>query len=189
MKVSSISPRYILILVLVASAGLSVGCGKSWLGGSDEKRAQIMPNAPDEPAQPARNIAAASSGTLPAGTNIEVEVSDIIDSDTSPAGSFTHCTIVNDVKGPDGKIVLPGGSSGVVVVLDSGKQQGVSLLTVALYQLSIAQRSYLLLHGKQQLAVLERRENAAAGEGHRSVHIEKRARLTFTLSEATEFKK
>lgn len=126
---------------------------------------------------------------LAAGTAIEVELSDVIDSDNSGGGSFAHVTVVEDVKDSAGKIVIPAWSNGVITILNTGKTGGQSYLALALYQLTIGDVSQTLNLGPKMRATLEFREDASQGVGHRSVHLEKRTRLKFKLSDPIEFAK
>lgn len=142
--------------------------------------AQNTPNAPMSPI---------GSDGLPRGVAIEVELSDLIDSGTSPAGTLIHGRVTRDVLGPNSKVAIPGTSNCVIAILESGKAAGTSFARLALYQVTIADQSYLFLRGDKQLATLEFSQSAAAGEGHRSVHIQKGARLTFALSEPLSLKR
>lgn len=134
-------------------------------------------------------MVAAVSDAVSGGTPIEVEISDVIDSETSPVGGFIHARVTENVKGKDGKVAVPAGASGVVLIAGTGKDGGDSWANLTLYQLTIENRSYLLTHGAKALATLEFKESSAKGDGHRSVHLQKGALLRFTLSEPIGLKK
>jgi hypothetical protein len=121
------------------------------------------------------------------GAAILVETSDVIDSGNARVGTLSHVTVVGDVKGPEGKVAVPALSSGTVIILEAGKKERSSYLKLALYQLSVANRSFLLSRGSKHLAEMESVEDSVRGEGHRSVHIARGTLLEFTLSEPYQF--
>jgi hypothetical protein len=169
-----------LILLALLAFGFA-NCGKTKKE-ADTRRAQLFPNPVDEPATPPAPPAGAYA--VAAGTPVEVEIADILDSDESPIGFFVHANIVENVMGPNGKVAIPAGSSCVILVRDSGKKGGSSFLNIALYQITVEGRSYLMVHGVKHLATLDFKEDSSGGVGHRNVHFESRSRLRFTLSEA-----
>jgi len=129
-----------------------------------------------------------ATGTrLAAGATVKVETADVVDSDNANLGDFIPVIVVEDVLGPDGSVVVPAYSTGIVAVLDVGRGNGVSSLALGLYQLTIGDQSRLLNHGTKNLGMLIFRENASKGVGHRSVHLERRSVLKFQLSEGIDF--
>lgn len=133
--------------------------------------------------------APASSDLIAAGTAIDVETLETIDSDTTPSGGFIPVMVIGDVKGRDGKVAIPRSTSGVVIIRTSVRSEGSSVLDIALYQLTIGDKSYLLSNGGTPLATLQFKEDASKGAGHRSVHLGKRTLLNFSVSQAIQFKR
>lgn len=164
-------------------------CGNSGASDTTSRRAVMFPNPPEDDSRRPPDRVSPSDGEIALGTSIGVEISDVIDSDTAVSGLFVHGRVVADVRGRDGKIVIPARSSGVVAVLAAVKNNGTSSVSLALYQLTIGEQSYLLNRGTKQLARLEFTEEAASGLGHRSVHLESHSVLTFMVSEKIVFKR
>lgn len=157
----------------------------------------MYPNPPLKSASVAPTDAAVTSaptklgesGSIAAGTKITVELSDVIDSEISSPGQFIHCRIVGDVKGPDGKVGIPDRSSAVIAVMDSGRTGSKSKLVLGLYQVTVNDQSYLLNHGAAQSAVVSYTDDTALGMTHRSVHLQRRTWIEFTLSETLSLKR
>jgi len=155
--------------------------------GTAVKRAQFFPNAPLEEGQaPAE---AANSDSMSAGTTIEVTTIEVFDSGTTPAGAVIPVRIEDSVRGANGKVAIPGGSYGLISVLNGGKEGNDPFARLALYQITVESRSYLLLHGAKQLAVEDFKAEGAKGQGLRSIHFEAGSRLKFRLSETVELKR
>jgi len=177
-----------LAVHLVGLTLLVCGCKNSGAAGTAGTRAKLFPNPPEEDARRPPDPLSPADRELAAGTPISLEISDVIDSDTSMTGLFVHGRVVADVMGTDGKVAVPARSSGVIAVLSTRKDGDSSSLSLALYQLTLGDRSYLLNRGTKQLARLEFTEQAANGPGHRSVHLESHSVLKFTVSESIVFK-
>ncbi len=162
------------------------GCGKSG-SATDVMRAPVFPNPTDE--EMLLKPGPASSDLILAGTTINVETLETIDSDTTPSGGFIPVVVIGDVKGRDAKVAIPSSTSGVVMIRTSTRSEGSSVLDIALYQLTIGDKSWLLNNGGVALATLQLKEEASQGAGHRSVHLGKRTLLHFSVSQAVQFKR
>ena len=97
--------------------------------------------------------------------------------------------VIADVKGRDGKVAIPQNTSGVLIVRTASRKEGNSDLDVALYQLTIGDKSYLISNGGVNLATLRFQEEASKGAAHRSVHLGKRTPLKFVVSQSFQFKR
>jgi len=131
----------------------------------------------------------ADSKGLAAGTTIVAEIQDVIDSETSHPGSFIHALIESDVKGADGKIAISAGSSGVVTVQHIERTGSTLILSLSLYQVTVGEKSYLLINGGNQVTRLDFTEDLGKGIGHRNVHLQRRTLLRFKMNESVQFYK
>jgi len=134
-------------------------------------------------------LAVADSAAIPAGAKIVVENDEVIDSGVTTAGAMVSGTIAFDVKGNDGRLAIPQGSAAVIWVLSGGRVAATSHVSLALYQVTINDKSYILRAGSKHLAVLDLSEDAAQGAGHRNVHLMRRSLLNFNLTDAIELRR
>ena len=179
--------RYSCVSVCLLGLLGFFGCGQN-SGSVDSKRAQLFPNPPGEDTTPAKPLNA-DSDLIAAGTSIEVETLETVDSETTPSGGFIPVLVIADVKGRDGKVAIPQNTSGVLIVRTASRKEGNSDLDVALYQLTMGDKSYLISNGGVNLATLQFREEAYKGAAHRSVHLGKRTPLKFAVSQGFQFKR
>jgi len=92
---------------------------------------------PDAP--PAPPPAMATSGTLPAGTNLVIRMIEAVDSETNRVGQSFRASLDQPVM-VDGETVIPRGADAVVKLVDSkdsGKLTGRADLTLSLQSVSI----------------------------------------------------
>ena len=92
---------------------------------------------PDNPAPPPP--AMATSGTLPAGTNLVIRMIEAVDSETNRVGQSFRASLDQPVM-VDGETVIPRGADAVVKLVDSkdsGKLTGRADLTLSLQSVSI----------------------------------------------------
>lgn len=113
---------------------------------------------------------------------------EVMDSDAIEQGAFSFAVVAEDVLGADGKIAIPAGAPALLVVRQVGRQGGISHLTLALYQVIVGEKTYRMLAGNQDLALLALVEDSTKGAMHRSVHVERQARLEFRISTSIKLK-
>ena len=124
------------------------------------------------------------SKMLASGTNIPVQFTYILDSSETVAGQYMYSVVDEDVKGSDGRLAIPAGSTVTLVVRESGRRGAVSRVRVGLLSAYIAGKAYNLSKGDIDVAALDFTEDAGQGPGHASVHIERGTRLAFKLTSA-----
>jgi hypothetical protein len=176
---------------LIGLAGL-LACSKKTGVGDGEKPSTAtvstqIPAVKTPESEPV--LAPAESDELSAGTLIDIQLEDVVDSDTTPVNSFVPALVTRDVAGRTGKRAIPAGSPAVLIVRKALKESGESMLTLSLFQVSVEGKSYVFMQGSRDTASLEFVDHASKGSGHRSVHMEKRSVLQFKVTVAMAFHK
>jgi hypothetical protein len=118
--------------------------------------------------------------TLGRGTHIPVKLLSVADSSVTQPG-FLPGTVISDVKGGDGSVVIPADSPVVVMIRDSSKTGPISRMVFGLYSVRIGNREHELTDGAKEPAVLTFTEDAGRGPAHSAVHLQFGATLDFQL--------
>ena len=169
----------------------SVGCGSN-KGGSASKStpdaglrpvAKITDSAPD-----AVQMKNSESGVVPAGTVVSVAIREVLDSQTTIPGTFGYATVDEDVRGSDGKIALPKGTPALLGIPLVGKQDGVSLMSITLYQFTVGSKSVIPPPGFREFARLDLKEDFTGAARRSSVHLGRQSRVDFTLDQPIRLK-
>jgi len=130
----------------------------------------------------------ATSRSIGAGAPVEVEISEVFDSDTSIYTQFIMAHTVLDVRGSDGGVAVPAGSSVLLVNRGIGRDGKRSLADIGLNRIDVAGKTFKTADGVKDLAVAHFEEDSSKGAGHRSIHLEKASRITFKTSEAVQLR-
>ncbi len=106
-------------------------------------------SAPSGGSEPARAAAPAPpppiSYEAPAGTVVPVRIAQTIDSAAATEGQTYPIDVVSDVRDPNGNVVIPGGSAGLVVINSAsrgGRFKGQSDLVLSLQSVTVSGTQY-----------------------------------------------
>jgi hypothetical protein len=94
---------------------------------------------------------------------------------------FAVGEVISDVKGPDGKVALPAGSTVTIAVRESGKTGARSELNVSIYSVNVLGRQYSFSDGRTEAARLQFTDDAGKGSTHTAVHLQYNCELDFRL--------
>ncbi len=169
----------------------SVSCGSNKGGGTGKAApeaglrpvAKITDSAPD-PIQ----MKNSESGVVPVGTVVSVAIREVLDSQTTIPGTFGYATIDEDVRGSDGKIALPKGTPALLGIPLVGKQEGVSLMSITLYQFMVGNKSVIPPPGSREFGRVDLKEDFTGAARRSSVHLGRQSRVDFTLTQPIRLK-
>ena len=122
------------------------------------------------------------SKSIAAGTPIEVELGEVVDSGAVFEPRYVLGTVLDDVKGADGRLAIPAESAALMIVRDAAKNGTISKLVLGLNRLQVAGKT--VRSENKDLALLTLQDDSAGGDFHRSVHLYKQSRVTFKLETA-----
>jgi hypothetical protein len=115
---------------------------------------------------------------IPAGTPIAVRASELIDSCCAPIGTIEVGVSDADVKGPDGKVLIPQGANLTFVVRDRQMTEGSDTLQFELGSADFANRHYLISsaqggHEPGAVLTISSSRNPAAGSdtSAKTIHL------------------
>lgn len=139
----------------------------------------VSPTAP-APANLSTNIAA--------GTVIPIAFTYMLDSAVTGRDQLMYSNTDEDVKGIDGRVAIPAGSTVTMIVRESSKKGPISRVEVGLYGVNIGGRVFSLSNGGTDSASLTFTADAGQGPAYTSVHIERGTRMLFKLNRAVELR-
>jgi hypothetical protein len=122
---------------------------------------------------------------LAPGTVIPVELHSVLDSSV-PSALFAVGVIPSDVKGADGKVALPAGSTVTMAVRDQGRTGPISAMTVSIYSINAFGQQYSFSDGRTEAARVTFREDAGLGSQHSAVHLQYGYPLSFKLERSVQ---
>jgi hypothetical protein len=121
-----------------------------------------------------------------AGTPIEIEMGEALDSGALVDTRFVLGKVASDVKGPDGRLAIPARASALMVVHEAGKNGNISRVVLGLNRVEVAGRVFRANELSRDIALVTLEENAADGAAHRTVHLNRQSRLTFKTENAIQ---
>jgi hypothetical protein len=178
-------------VVAIFVATLATGCGTHGEKASGAKNA--APVAVDLTFSPAPETSASGlkdsdlSHAVAAGTTIPVTLMTSVDS-SSPNIGIVVGIVEADVKGADGRVALPAGSSVALAVRGYGKKGRISELTLGIYAINVLGRELSFTNGQSDAATLIFTEDAGLGVGHTSVHLYRDQSISFKLDRAVQLR-
>ncbi len=186
-KLGVLRSRLILAVICLSL----FACGRGSKGNSAPAGAEAGVRAVAKLSDSARDpieVKPVEASGLPIGTIVPVSVYEVLDSDTTPPGTFGYSVVDDDVKGTDGKIAIPRGSPAIILVRTSGREGQVSVLALSLYQVTIAGKSIVPLPGTFELGHADFQEDASKDAHVKSVHFTRQSRIEFKLTQAIRLK-
>ncbi len=112
-----------------------------------------------------------------------VSLRTVLDS-SFPAARFAVGDVISDVKGVDGKIAVPAGSTVTMAVRNTGRTGAISQLMISIYTINILGKQCSFSDGRTEAAHLQFTEDAGKGSAHTSVHLQYGHELDFKLERA-----
>lgn len=176
-----------LVLIAALSAGCRSGNNSGQQPGTAAARVRPLGKlsdvAPDQ-----IDIKPSESGVVPSGTVVPLITYDVLDSHEAISGSFGYAAVDEDVKGADGKTAIPKGSPAVITIAFAGRDGGMSLLSLSLYQFSVDGKSFTPGGGLREFARLELKVDSTVPPHLSSVHLSRQSRLDFKLNQTVRLK-
>jgi hypothetical protein len=140
----------------------------------------IATDAPPQTAQPIPDL----SHNISAGTVISVKLQLVLDSSATRPG-FAHGLIAEDVKGTDGRVAIPAGSTATIFIRTSERKEMISTVVMGLYAVYVGGREFNFSDGRADAATIGLIEDAGRG-GRSAIHLEDGSRLDFKLERAVK---
>jgi hypothetical protein len=166
--------------------------------GAADEDADAPPSPPSSPAPPARtDVVIPANGVLqfPAETQFSLISEGFIDSCCAPVNFSVVGLLARDVKNAKGEVVIPEGSTFVIVLADEKTIDGQLQMTFALASAQFGGRQYRITSstGRTETGALATFTGARAGTAEAakrglSIHIEDRALMDFKAVNPVIFK-
>jgi hypothetical protein len=134
------------------------------------------------------SLSSATSTTLAAGTPVQIELAEMVDSDIEQEGSFVVARIISDVNGPDGNLAIPAGSNALLAIRYCRKVGNLSRLTLGLNRIAVAGRIFKSGEGGKDLATQLFEDDSTQGVHHHSIHLDRHSSIAYKLENAVQLR-